>query len=161
MGGAVFAARVPAVLRPQALTWRKADKAMQSARPCQPAVNGSRAVCPRGKESDAMIDHDRLSSLRADIGEADFAEVIHLFVAEIGERLAALRADPGAARAEDFHFLRGSAASLGFTGMVTACQDAEIACLAGQQPDICAVAAGFDAALAAVAPDLPGLVAAA
>ncbi|NKX44954.1 Hpt domain-containing protein [Roseicyclus persicicus] len=107
-----------------------------------------------------MIDLDRLTALRADIGEDDFAEVVLLFVSEIEERLAALQADPASARADDFHFLRGSAANLGFTGMVAACHAAEAACLAGTPPDIAAVAQGFAAALAAVAPDLPGLAAA-
>jgi HPt (histidine-containing phosphotransfer) domain-containing protein len=108
-----------------------------------------------------MIDHHRLTALRADIGEEDFADVVLLFLAEIGERLETLAANPGAARADDFHFLRGSAANLGFTGMVAACHEAEAACLAGHAPDIGAVVAGFDAAVAAVAPGVPGLGAAA
>jgi len=108
-----------------------------------------------------MIDLDRLNSLRADIGEEDFADVAFLFVSEIGERLASLRADPGTARADDFHFLRGSAANLGFTGMVDACLDAEAACRSGLPPDIAAVDTAFAASLAAVAPTLPDIASAA
>lgn len=108
-----------------------------------------------------MIDFDRLNSLRADIGEEDFADVAFLFVSEIGERLASLRANPGAAHADDFHFLRGSAANMGFTGMVAACHDAEAACRAGLPPDIAAVDTAFSASLVAVAPDLPDIASAA
>jgi histidine phosphotransfer protein HptB len=108
-----------------------------------------------------MIDWGRLHGLRTDIGEEDFADVAVFFVAEITEHLARLKADPASAAASDFHFLRGSAASMGFAAMVDACRSAEEACLAGAPPDIAAVADRFTAALTAVAPHIPGLAAAA
>jgi HPt (histidine-containing phosphotransfer) domain-containing protein len=108
-----------------------------------------------------MIDLERLSALRSDIGEEDFADVAHLFVSEIRERLDLLRSDPAAAHADDFHFLRGSAANLGFTAMVEACHAAERACRNGQPPDITAVMDAFVATLAAAVPNLPGIASAA
>lgn len=108
-----------------------------------------------------MIDWDRLHGLRADIGEKDFADVAFVFVTEITEHLDRLASDPGGAVAGDFHFLRGSAANMGFAAMVAACGRAEAACLAGMPPDIAAVIASFGASLAAVARDIPGIASAA
>jgi HPt (histidine-containing phosphotransfer) domain-containing protein len=65
--------------------------------------------------------------------------------------------DPGAAEAADFHFLRGGASNLGFEAMVDACQAAEVACNAGETPDIAAVATAFRGSVAAIAPEIPGL----
>ncbi|MCU4652376.1 Hpt domain-containing protein [Roseibacterium sp. SDUM158016] len=108
----------------------------------------------------SLIDWDVLISLRADIGEEDFADVVFVFVAEMGEKLAALSRTPGSARADDFHFLRGSAANLGFTAMVSACNAAEAACRSGEEPDLDAVEQAFEAALAEARPHLPELDAA-
>ena len=108
-----------------------------------------------------MIDWSRLNALRTDIGEADFHSVTALFVTEMGERLALLGANPATATAEDFHFLRGSAANLGLATMVLSCQAAEAACRAGAAPDIGAVADAYNAAMAALAMAIPGLPSAA
>lgn len=106
------------------------------------------------------IDHERLKALRDDIGEDDFAEVLSLFVSEIGEKLSDLAEIPDRATQDDFHFLRGSAANLGFVAMVAACEDAEAACRAGETPALADVTAAFDTALAEAAPHLPELSAA-
>ena len=108
-----------------------------------------------------MIDWTRLNDLRTDIGEADFADIAHVFVTEMGEKLAQLAAAPSTAMAEDFHFLRGSAANLGLTDMVTACKAAEAACRAGAAPDVKAVAHAFDAAIAAIQAEMPEIASAA
>ena len=100
-----------------------------------------------------MIDWTRLNDLRADIGEADFAAVAQVFVTEMRERLVVLAANPTAATAEDFHFLRGSAANLGLSDMVAACNTAEGACRAGLPPDAAAFADAFAAAIIAIAAD--------
>lgn len=107
-----------------------------------------------------LIDWDLLDSLKADIGEEDFADVITLFVAEIGEKIEDMRASPEAASADDFHFLKGSAANLGFTAMSAACDTAEAACRAGRSGDLDAVHAAFHAALDEARPHLPALTAA-
>lgn len=105
------------------------------------------------------LDWDRLNELRADIGEEDFADVAMLFVAELQETLDGLSADT--AKAADFHFLRGSAANLGFIALVNACTNAEEACNDARSPDVDAVRAAFTAALKEVAPHVPELVSAA
>lgn len=105
------------------------------------------------------IDWDRLNELRTDIGEEDFADVATLFVAELHETLD--RLTPEAAVAADFHFLRGSAANLGFVALVAACSEAEVACNAGAMPDIAAVHDAFHAALDEITPEFPDLASAA
>lgn len=104
-----------------------------------------------------MIDWARLTGLRTDIGEEDFADVAVVFVTEIQEHLDRLQNAPDAAVAADFHFLRGSASNLGFEAMVDACQAAEAACNAGDAPDIEAVVTAFRGSVAAIAPEIPGL----
>lgn len=104
-----------------------------------------------------MIDWNRLNELRNDIGEADFADVAQLFLTEMRERLMTLAADPALAHAEDFHFLRGSAANLGLSDLVAACNAGEAACRAGHPPDLAAVADAFAAAMIAIATAIPGL----
>lgn len=104
-----------------------------------------------------MIDWDRLLTLRSDIGEDDFADVAFLFVAEIEETLARLVSDPAGARAADFHFLRGSAANLGFIAMADACIHAEQACHGALTPDVAGLAEIFRMSLAETAPHMPEL----
>lgn len=105
------------------------------------------------------VDWDRLNELRSDIGEEDFADVACLFVAELQETLDGLA--PDTAKAADFHFLRGSAANLGFVTLVAACTAAEVACNAGNLPDVDAVRSSFTGALAEVEPHVPELESAA
>ncbi|BDW87175.1 Hpt domain-containing protein [Roseicyclus marinus] len=108
-----------------------------------------------------MIDRARLDGLRQDIGEEDFADLACVFVAEMSDHLDRLGGDPASAMAEDFHFLRGSAANLGLAAMADACARAEAACKAGTAPDIAAIAEIFALSLDAIAPDIPGLASAA
>jgi HPt (histidine-containing phosphotransfer) domain-containing protein len=107
-----------------------------------------------------LIDWDLLNALKADIGEEDFADVITLFVAEISEKIEEMRRGPDGPGADDFHFLKGSAANLGFTAMSAACDTAEAACRAGQAGDLDTVEAAFLAALREARPHLPELAAA-
>jgi HPt (histidine-containing phosphotransfer) domain-containing protein len=106
------------------------------------------------------VDLERLTSLRDDIGAEDFADVVLLFFSEIGEKLEQMRAEPETLSEGDFHFLRGSAANLGFTEMARACAAAEAACTAGSDPDLKAVTASFDAAQALARAEVPELSAA-
>jgi HPt (histidine-containing phosphotransfer) domain-containing protein len=86
--------------------------------------------------------------------------VVLLFFAEIGEKLDQMGIGPAAPTADDFHFLRGSAANLGFIDMVRACETAEAACAAGAQPDLAAVVRSYENALAHVQDQVPELAAA-
>jgi HPt (histidine-containing phosphotransfer) domain-containing protein len=108
-----------------------------------------------------MIDWTKLHDLRASIGENDFSQLAHLFVTEMGERLALLASAPNTATVEDFHFLRGGAANLGLLTMVAACHAAEAACRAGAVPDIRAVSHAFGAAVTAIQAELPQIASAA
>jgi histidine phosphotransfer protein HptB len=107
-----------------------------------------------------LIDWDRLMSLRDDIGEEDFADVVLVFFTEMEAKLAELSEDAGRVDADAFHFLRGGAANLGFVVMAAACAEAEAACRAGRRPDLPAVTGAFLASLAEVRPRLPELDAA-
>ncbi len=103
-----------------------------------------------------MIDWDRLSALRTDMGDDDFAAVAMLFVTEIEETLVRLSAAPDHIGPDDFHFLRGSAANLGFRGLARACQAAETTITAGASPNISEIVALFHRSVAEVRPKLPG-----
>ena len=64
---------------------------------------------------DGSIDWSRTEELRADIGEADFAEVAALFLSEVTETADGLSHEMGADRLRDtLHGLKGSALNLGF-----------------------------------------------
>ena len=93
------------------------------------------------------IDWDHLASLRDDVGAEDFADIVLLFFAEIGEKLDQMQGAGTAPAVDDFHFLRGSAANLGFTDMVEACRKAEAACAGGAKPDLAAVVRSYEGAL--------------
>lgn len=108
----------------------------------------------------SAVDWQRFNELRTDIGEEDFADVAMLFVAELLEHLDRLGAAPQNANAADFHFLRGSAANLGLVALVSACSTAEVACNDGNAPDIDAVRAAFENAIAEIRPQMPEIVAA-
>ena len=102
-----------------------------------------------------MIDWDRLTELKAEIGEEDFQEVAAIFVEELTEMLSRLAAAPETATGADFHFMRGGAANLGFAGFAAACQDAERALADGEGADLPALQQLYAASLAAVADMLP------
>lgn len=103
------------------------------------------------------VDWKVLMSLRDDIGEEDFTDVALVFVSEMEEKLAELARDPVAADGEDFHYLRGSAANMGFAAMVSACEAAEEACLTGKPADLVAVVRAFQDAIAEAQLRLPDL----
>ncbi len=79
-----------------------------------------------------MIDWDRVSDLRSEIGEEGFTEVIALFLEETDEVIARLAGKPGGPLGGDLHFLKGSALNLGFRELAALCQDGERQCNAGQ-----------------------------
>ncbi len=74
-----------------------------------------------------MISWERVRELRDEIGEDDFCEVVDLFLEEVEEVLARLRAEPNPASYEaDLHFLKGSALNLGFQALGALCRDGEV-----------------------------------
>ena len=99
-----------------------------------------------------MIDWDRIAELRNDVLCEDFAEVFMLFLEEVEEVLGRLRASVSpTSLEEDFHFLKGSAVNVGFTGLGELCQAGERAAAMGISTarDIAAVSAAYEASLAA------------
>ncbi|MEM1272471.1 MAG: Hpt domain-containing protein [Pseudomonadota bacterium] len=71
-----------------------------------------------------MIDWDRVEELRDEIGDDDFVEVGRLFLSEIESKLAEM-GTASAFSSADFHYLRGSAANLGFIEFAQCCAAAE------------------------------------
>lgn len=72
-----------------------------------------------------MIDWDRMAELRRDFGEDDFSEIAIMFLSEVQARLTQMETQPSADTSEDFHFVKGSAANLGFDKLYHACSSAE------------------------------------
>lgn len=88
-----------------------------------------------------MIDWQRIRELRASTGEADFTEIVDLFLDEVEEALAGLSPGDDAKRLESgMHFLKGSALNLGFTAMSDMCGAAERAAAAGRMDEVDVVA---------------------
>ncbi|MEQ8292319.1 MAG: Hpt domain-containing protein [Roseovarius sp.] len=83
-----------------------------------------------------MIDWNRVSELREEVGEDNFDEVIDLFLFEVEDELARLRhcrdAETLAAR---LHFLKGSALNLGFAAFSDLCQAGETAAGKSAEPE--------------------------
>ena len=78
-----------------------------------------------------MIDWKRVQALREELGETDFAAVIELFLDEVeGIVMRIGHGDPDQLE-NDLHFLKGSAANLGFTAFGRLCQLGEIECRNG------------------------------
>jgi histidine phosphotransfer protein HptB len=92
-----------------------------------------------------MIEWDRVTELRSEIGEADFADVVELFLQEADEAIARISASRGAAVLEaDLHFLKGAALNLGFREFAGLCQEGERRAAAGDcGADLVAVRASY------------------
>ena len=87
-----------------------------------------------------MIDWQRISELRDEIGAEDFEEVVELFLAEVEETLEAL---PKAAESDleaMLHLLKGSALNLGFQAFAELCLEGEAAARSGNAEQIDRVA---------------------
>lgn len=75
-----------------------------------------------------MIDWDRVTALREEIGPEDFDEVVELFLEEVDAEIEALSEGlPQDQLGEKLHFLKGSALNLGFRDFSALCQSGESA----------------------------------
>jgi HPt (histidine-containing phosphotransfer) domain-containing protein len=73
-----------------------------------------------------MIDWDRVTVLRDEVGADDFDEVVELFLEEVEEVTTRLSASlTKNSMEEDLHFLKGSALSFGFREFSELCQTGE------------------------------------
>ncbi|WP_299608407.1 Hpt domain-containing protein [uncultured Tateyamaria sp.] len=95
-----------------------------------------------------MIDWERVNTLRAEIGEEDFEEVVPLFIEEVTGIIDTLRDTPDLSRLEeDLHALKGSALNLGFTDFSVLCHKGEALSAKGKasEVDVPAIVASFEA----------------
>ncbi|MGC1494965.1 MAG: Hpt domain-containing protein [Sulfitobacter sp.] len=80
-----------------------------------------------------MIDWARVKVLRDEVGAENFDEVVELFLEEVDEVTARLKATDDKSTLEaDLHFLKGSAMSLGFSAFSELCQTGETQSAQGQ-----------------------------
>ena len=91
-----------------------------------------------------MIDWERVDGLRAEIGDADFGEVVDLFLEEVDDTVA--RMTRGGAGAADLHFLKGCALNLGFADLAQRCLLAERLAAAGDPVDAAEIGDAYRAA---------------
>ena len=94
-----------------------------------------------------MIDWQRVSELRDEIGAEDFEEVVPLFLEEVAGVIDAFRTGPDPAQLEtDLHFLKGSALNLGFDAFSSLCSAGEKQAASGAagSVDVTAIVDCFD-----------------
>lgn len=95
-----------------------------------------------------MIDWQRVTSLREEIGEEDFGEVVPLFLEEVAEITDALRSEVDLSALEaNLHALKGSAMNLGFSDFSSLCHTGEALAASGKAAsvDVHAILDSFDA----------------
>jgi len=80
-----------------------------------------------------MIDWNRIKTLRDEIGEEDFPDVVDIFIEEVSEMIDSLRnSTQHETLGADLHALKGSALNLGFSSFAQLCQVGETAAANGQ-----------------------------
>ncbi len=84
-----------------------------------------------------MINWDKVSELREEIGAEDFGEVVEIFLEEVDGAIAEL-GKPGTEGTLEtqLHFLKGSALNLGFADFSSCCQAGESAAGKGQEDGV-------------------------
>ena len=99
-----------------------------------------------------MIDWQRVTSLRDEIGDDDFQDIVPIFIDEVTEITDKLRNATDLDQLEhDLHALKGSALNLGFSEFCALCDRGESLAANGnaEQVDITAILTAFDASRAA------------
>jgi HPt (histidine-containing phosphotransfer) domain-containing protein len=110
----------------------------------------------------SMIDWSRVTTLREEVGEEDFEEVVDLFLEEVDEAVHRLEKDVNfASLGEDLHFLKGSALSLGFRQFSALCQAGENTCAEGapDNVDLSEIINNYKASRAAFLSELKSVIA--
>lgn len=98
-----------------------------------------------------MIDWNRVTELRDEVGAEDFGEVVELFLEEVDEVIERLEATGDRTKLEeDLHFLKGSSMNLGFASFSSLCQSGETASANGASDtvDLSAILASYKASRA-------------
>ena len=84
-----------------------------------------------------MINWNQVHSLKQDVGDEDFDEVLALFFEEVEEAIRRLRQPVETARlADELHFLKGAAMNLGFQSLSDCCRSGEEAVQQGKADSI-------------------------
>lgn len=94
-----------------------------------------------------MIDWQRVTNLKQEIGDEDFDEVVPLFIEEVTEITDRLSSDVDLSRLEDdLHCLKGSALNLGFSEFSDLCHAGESHAAKGNAAsvDVAAILASFE-----------------
>ncbi|MEO9574330.1 MAG: Hpt domain-containing protein [Tateyamaria sp.] len=94
-----------------------------------------------------MIDWTRVASLKAEIGDDDFEEVVPLFIEEVSEITERLRENLDLGKLEeDLHCLKGSAMNLGFSEFSDLCNIGESMSAKGEAAavDVSEILASFE-----------------
>lgn len=105
-----------------------------------------------------MIDWNRVSALREEVGPEDFDEVVELFLQEVDEEMETLLSvKAGEGLMEKLHFLKGSALSLGFSEFSSLCHDGEssLASDPAAQIDLATIKDSYQTSRSAFLADLP------
>ena len=84
-----------------------------------------------------MIDWERVTTLRDEVGADSFMEVVTMFLDEVDEVVSRFgpQFDPGNVE-RDMHFLKGSALNLGFERLGELCQQGERLAAEGRAPEV-------------------------
>lgn len=90
-----------------------------------------------------MIEWSRVNELREEVGESDFKEVVGLFLEEVSEALDRLSGSQDGI-AENLHFLKGCALSLGFESLARLCEQYERQASDARTVDVGAIVACFE-----------------
>jgi len=109
-----------------------------------------------------MIDWQRVTTLRDEIGAEDFEEVVPMFLEEVAEVTDQLRDQPDASKLEEqMHFLKGSALNLGFADFSSMCHAGEAQAAAGKpaQVNVPEILACFEASKEVFLDGLPKMAA--
>lgn len=72
-----------------------------------------------------MVNWDRITELKEEVGEEDLAEVLALFCEEVEEALGALSTTDANSLKGHLHFLKGSALNIGLDQVSALCREAE------------------------------------
>lgn len=84
-----------------------------------------------------MIDWQQVATLRTDIGEDEFEEVVPIFLEEVADIIEAVQGDADRSKLEqNLHALKGSALNLGFSEFSLLCSKGERLAQAGQAAEV-------------------------
>jgi histidine phosphotransfer protein HptB len=106
-----------------------------------------------------MLDWNRISSLRDEVGPDDFGEVVDLFLEEADSVTLTLAAQPCDQNLEEaLHFLKGSALTLGFRDLSDLCQISETLASKGRSDeiDLNPILTSYEVSKSRFLSDLPG-----